>query len=181
MIKLTKFLLVAGCVAALSFTTTKVQAQGRGNFDPTQFRQRMVDNFKDRMGVTNDDEWKVLEAAIGKVVDAQMEVRAGSIRAFGGGGQRRNRGGNNGDTNNAGNQTQGNRPPGFGTPSPEADDLQKAIEDKSASKDDINAKLAKLREANAAGEAKLASAQDDLKKLLTARQEAVAVLYGLLK
>jgi hypothetical protein len=177
MIKLKRILLVAGCVAALCLTTGKAQAQ-RGNFDPSQFRQNMIDSFRDRMSVTNDDEWKVLETAIGKVVDAQIAARANAIRGFGGGTRRnRDRGTNSTDSAN------GNRPRGggfFGTPSAEADDLQKAIEDK-APKDEINAKLAKLREANAASEAKLAAAQDNLKNLLTARQEAVAVLYGLLK
>jgi len=38
-----------------------------------------------------------------------------------------------------------------------------------------------LRESNAAKEAKLEQAQDDLRKLLTPRQEAVAVLGGMLK
>ena len=181
MIKLKQILLVAGCAAALCFTTGKLQAQGRGNFDPAQIKQNMVDSFKDRMSVTNDDEWKVLEAAISKVVDAQFEARAGSIRGFGGFGQRRNRGGNTNSTDTATQpQRQRGGPGGFGQPSPEADDLQKAIEAK-APKDEINAKLAKLREANAAKEAKLAAAQDDLKKLLTPRQEAIAVLYGLLK
>jgi hypothetical protein len=168
---------MAACVGVLALTTGKVQAQGRGNFDPAQFRQRMVDRYKDRMGVTNDDEWTVISAAIGKVVDAQMDANAGTMRGMFGGGRNRNRGGdtNNVDPNAA--QPQQRRGP---QPSPEAEALQKAIDDKVPA-DEIKAKLAALRDANAAKDAKLTSAQEDLKKLLTSRQEAVAVLYGLLK
>jgi hypothetical protein len=184
MTKLKQILLVAGCAAALSFTTGKVAAQGRGNFDPAQIKQGIVDSYKDRMNVTNDDEWKVLQVAISKVVDAGADVRAGTIRSFGnfGGGNRRNRGNNNStnSTDTANPPRQRGGPGGFGQPSAEADDLQKAIEAK-APKDEIATKLAKLREANTANEAKLVAAQDDLKKLLTPRQEAVAVVYGLLK
>jgi hypothetical protein len=60
------------------------------------------------------------------------------------------------------------------------EDLSKAIEDK-APADEIKEKLAKLRESTAEKEAKLAAAQEDLKKLLTARQEAIAVVNGILK
>lgn len=178
MIKLKSILLAAGCAAAMTLGTPKVAAQppgGRGNFDPAQFRDRMISRYKEEMEVTDDAEWKVISDAIGKVIDAGFEVRAGQMR-----GMMRNRGGNNGgDNSNADNGGQRRRG-GFGTPSPEAEDLQKAIDDK-APADEIKAKLAKLRESNAAKEAKLAQAQDDLKKLLTSRQEAIAVVNGLLK
>jgi hypothetical protein len=173
MTKIKSILLAAGCAAVLSLSTGNVAAQGPRNFDPAQMRERMVSRYKDSMEVTDDAEWKVLEAAIGKVVDARMEVMSGQ---FGRGGPR----GNN--TNNASGDQAGqrrNRGP-FGTPSVESEDLQKAIDAK-APADEIKAKLAKLRESNTAKEAKLVEAQDELKKLLTARQEAVAVLGGLLK
>jgi hypothetical protein len=175
MTKIKSILLAAGCAAVLSLSTGNVAAQGpRGNFDPAQMRERMVSRYKDSMEVTDDAEWKVLEAAIGKVVDARMEVMSGQFGGF--------RGGRNNNTNNADGAQGGqrrNRGP-FGTPSAESEDLQKAIDAK-APADEIKAKLAKLRESNTAKEAKLAEAQDELKKLLTARQEAVAVLGGLLK
>jgi hypothetical protein len=180
MTKLKSILLAVGCVAALTLSTGNVAAQGRGNFDPAQFRQMRLDRYKEQLDVTDDGEWKVIEGAIGKVMDAQQEAAAGMIRgAMGGFGGGRNRGG---DTNSAaGDQGGGRRRGGFNiTPSPEAEALQKAIDDK-APADEIKAKLAKLREVNAATEAKLTAAQEDLKKLLTSRQEAVAVLGGLLK
>ena len=47
--------------------------------------------------------------------------------------------------------------------------------------DEIKSKLAKVREVQKANEAKLEAAQADLLKLLTPRQEASAVLLGILK
>jgi hypothetical protein len=50
-----------------------------------------------------------------------------------------------------------------------------------ASADEIKGKLAKFREARKTKEANLEKAQDELRKVLSARQEASAVLTGLLK
>lgn len=181
-------LAVAGCAAALCLGANQAAAQGRGNFDPAQMRQRMMDRYKEAFEVTDDSEWKVLEAAIGKVMDAQQELRSAGGGMFGRGGPRRNNN-NNADAsaNGAGDQAAqgaqngGRRRGGFGgPPSAEVEALQKAIDDK-ASPDDIKAKLAKVREAAKAKEAKLVAAQADLQKLLSARQEASAVLLGLLK
>lgn len=63
---------------------------------------------------------------------------------------------------------------------PEMEALRSAIESK-ASADELRAKLAKVRDARKANEEKLVQAQDELKKVLTSRQEAAAVLAGLLK
>jgi hypothetical protein len=176
-------LLLAGCIAALGLGTGSVMAQGGrgGNFDPAAMRERYVSRVVDQMNITDDGEKKAISDAVGKVIDARMEVGRGG---FGGGG-RRNRGGGNGtstdtsttDQNNNNNRNRG----GFGAPSAEQDDLQKALDDKSTTSEEIKGKLAKLRDANAAKQAKLESTQADLRKLLTARQEAVAVLNGLLK
>ncbi len=46
---------------------------------------------------------------------------------------------------------------------------------------EIKAKLAKVREVRKANEAKLEAAQEDLRKILSVQQEAVAVMTGLLK
>ena len=58
--------------------------------------------------------------------------------------------------------------------------MNKAIEDK-APADEVKAKLAKYRESRKAKEATVEKAQDDLRKALNPRQEAAAVLAGLLK
>ena len=105
------------------------------------------------------------------MTDARREIGFGGMR-FGGG----RRGGDNGGGGDQG----GRRGFGGGTPSPEVESLQKAIEAK-APADELKAKLAKVREARKQKEANLAKAQDELRKVLSVRQEASAVLMGLLQ
>jgi hypothetical protein len=84
--------------------------------------------------------------------------------------------------NNAGGAGGGDQPRrgGFGgPPSPEADALQKAIDAK-APKAEIKAAIEKYVASRKAKQAELEKAQDDLRKVLTTRQEAIATLNGLL-
>jgi hypothetical protein len=145
--------------------------QGRGNFDPAQFQQRMMDDLKDQLEVTDDTEWKALEPLIQKVMDLRRDSMAGMFRGMG----RRNRGGDN----NQGDQNQQRRGGMFGTPSPEAETLQKAIDSK-ASKSEMKVALAKYMESRKAKQAELEKAQADLRAALTLRQEAIATMRGLL-
>ena len=72
-------------------------------------------------------------------------------------------------------------PGGFGREAnPELEALRKALESK-ASAAEIKAKLADLRAARKKKEAELEKAQDELRDILSARQEAMAVTLGLLK
>jgi len=188
--KLKKVLMLAG-IALMCLSAHDLMAQvgggggggggGRRNFDPAQFRQQMLDGLKDSMEVTNDDEWNVLQAAIGKVMDANQEVQQSTPRAFGGrGGRNRNGGGGNGGGTNApGNGGGGGRRGGF-TPSPEVEALSSAIE-ANASADEIKGKLTAVRSALEAKQAKLVAAQADLQKLVSTKQEAILVLRGILK
>ena len=179
--KLNQMLALAGFAAALCLSTGDLAAQerpGRGNFDPEQMRQRAMDRYKDALEVTNDDEWKVIRARIEKVNEARREVGFGAMGpgpgAFG------RRGSEGGGPPRTG-EDQGGRRRGIGADSsPEAEDLQKAIDSK-ASADELKAKLAKLREARKQKEANLEKAQEELRKVLSVRQEASAVLMGLLK
>ena len=155
------------------------QGQGRGNIDPAEFRQRMMDNYRERLEIKGDEEWKAIQPLIEKVADARREVGFGGGFGFGRGG-RRGGGNNNNDAQAGANNQGGGRGFRGGEPSPEAEELQKAI-DANASKDELKAKLAKLREARKEKEAKLASAQEELKKVLSVKQEAAAVLIGLLQ
>lgn len=97
----------------------------------------------------------------------------------GGQGQGRQGGGFGGGGGGFGGGPGGPGGPG-GARSAEVTALQTAVDSK-ASNDDLKAKLAKVRETVKAKEAKLTSAQTSLQQLLTPRQEAVAVLRGLLK
>lgn len=157
---------------------------GRGNFDPEQMRQRMMDNYRERLEVTSDSEWNVLQPRIQKVVDARREAASGRMGGFGmmgmGNRQRPDAAGGGGGGGGA-DQQRGQRRAGFGgQPDPDLEALQKAIDSK-ASADEIKTKLAKYRDSRKQKEAALEQAQADLKKLLSVRQEAVAVTMGLLQ
>ncbi len=147
---------------------------GPGGFDPAQFRQRMMDNIRERLDVKNDDEWKAIQPLVEKVMEARRDAGPMGMGPMMGRGGRR--GGNNGDPN----APRRPRGPFGGQPLPEAEALQQAL-DSSASKDEIKTKLTALRNALQEKEAKLVAAQEDLKKVLTTKQEASAVLMGLVK
>ena len=175
--RINRWLLMAGVAAVLSLGASQGLAQqdnqggrpGRGNFDPAQFRERMMQNFREQLEVTDDTEWKAIEPMVTKVMDARMSATSGMGRGMFGG---RRRGGDNG-----GDQPQRRGP--FGQPSPEAEALQKAIDAK-ASKAEIKAALDKYVASRKAKQAELEKAQEDLRKVLTSRQEAIATLNGLL-
>ena len=182
--KLSKIVAVTSLAAvlALSVGTTMAQdnneRQGRrnreggpggGNFDPAEFQQRMMERTKETLEITEEAEWKAIEPLVAKVMEARREQLTANFRGFG----RGNRGG--GDNNDRGGRGGGM----FGTPSPEAEALQKAIDAK-ASNSEIKAALAKYEAARKAKIAALEKAQADLRKVLTPRQEAIAAMNGLL-
>jgi hypothetical protein len=187
--KINQLLAVCGITAALFLGAGNVLAQndnggnggngggggrpGRGNFDPAQMQQRMMERFQTELGLTNETDWSAVQPLVQKVMDAQRDARGGQIRGMFG----RNRGGNNGGQ--AGAQ-QGGRGGFGGTPSPEAEALQKAIDD-NAPKAQIKDLLAKYQASQKAKQAKLITAQSDLRKVLTVKQEAQATLLGLLE
>ena len=179
----TKHLLVLAAVAVMvGFSTHNASAQGQGNFDPVAFRQNRIDGYRDRIEVKNEEDWKKIEPLIAKVVDARDAAPWLRGGGFGGGfGGRGGRGGGaagGADAAAGGARGGANR---FGpAPSPEQEALQKAIDDK-APADEVKEKLAKLRESRKAKEAALDKAQEELRKALTPRQEAGAVLASLLK
>ncbi len=179
--KLNRILALAGVSAALFLGTSSALAQqrggpGGGNFDPQQFRERMMQNYRDQLGVTDDAEWKIVEERIGKVMESRRDIGFGGRPFFAG--RRGGPGGGAGpDANGGGRRNRG----GFGGQQmPEAEALQKAIDAK-ASPDEIKAKLAKYREARKVKQQELQNAQDELRKVLDVRQEASAVLMGLLE
>jgi hypothetical protein len=144
---------------------------GGGNWDPAQMQQRIMDNIKDQLEFTNDTDWTAVQPLVQKVLDARRDVGVGGgMRALFGG---RNRGG---DQGGGGNRQRGGGM--FGQPSPEQEALQKALDD-NAPAAQINDLLTKYKASKAAKQAKLESAQSDLKKVLTAKQEAQAYLLEL--
>lgn len=141
---------------------------GGGNFDPAQFQQRIMDNVRDQLGFTNDTDWSAVQPLVQKVLDAQREVRGPGMRGL----FTRNRGGGQGGP--------GGRGGIFGQPSPEQEALQKALED-NAPASQVKDLLAKYKVARQAKQAKLEAAQDQLKSVLTSKQEAQAYLLDLVR
>ncbi len=164
-------------VATALCGVNNAMAQGRGNFDPEQMRQRMMDRYREVLEVKGDNEWKLISERVKKVMDARTEIGFAGMGFGGGFGGRPggDRGGS--DTNNAGGQPRRRFGP---EPSAQEQALQAAIEAK-APADEIKTKLAKVREVRKAKEVKLEQAQEELKKVLSVKQEAAAVMNGLLK
>ena len=143
--------------------------QGRGNWDPEQMRQRMMERVREQLAVKDDSEWSVIESRIKKISDSRFGVGRGM-------------GGPGGQAGQAGQGGQGGRQGrgGFGQANPDAEVLQTAL-DSGASADDIKVKLTAYRAAAKVKEGQLEKAQDELRQLLSVKQEARAVLLGLLK
>ena len=140
---------------------------GRGNFDPAQMQDRMMTALRTQFDVPDDAEWKLIQDRI----VALTEIR----RATGGG---------------IGGMMMGGRggPPGGGGPTsgrsgrtanPESDSLRQAIMDKLPDAE-IKSRLTRLRESRKNNEEKLGRAQEELRAVLSVRQEAIAVMAGLL-
>ncbi|MGH7973097.1 MAG: hypothetical protein ACREIC_30635 [Limisphaerales bacterium] len=138
--------------------------------DPAQRQQMMMDGVKSELEITDDTEWSALQPLVKKVMDAQQAVMAERMRGFFG----RGRGGNNGGGDQA-----PRRGGMFGTPSPQAEALQRAVDSK-ASTAETKAALAKFIDARKTSQANLEKAQDELRKVLTVRQEAILTLRGML-
>jgi hypothetical protein len=152
---------------------------GRGNFDPEEMRKRINDRMRESFDVKNDDEWKLISERIEKVSEARRGT-GGGIGGFPGGAPGGFRGGPpGGGAPDGGGATRTARTGGGGG-STEQQELQRAIEAK-APNDELKSKLAKLRESRKASEAKLEKEQAELLEVLSVRQEAVAVMFGLLK
>jgi len=154
---------------------------GRGqwrNMDPAQRQQMMMDGIKSDLEITDDSEWNAIQPLVKKVMDAQQAVVGERMRGFFG--RQQGGGDNGGGGGDQGGQRRGGGPGGmFGQPSPEAEALQRAVDSK-ASSAETKAALAKLVDARKTSQASLETAQADLRKVLTVRQEAILTLRGLL-
>jgi hypothetical protein len=197
----------AGVAAWLLLGATTLQAQDQtqdrrppGNFDPQQMRQRMMDRMREQLEIKEDAEWKIVSERITKVMDARRAAGgSGGPGGFGGpppmgGTIQRGPGapqdsqtrpqppGATGDATGAPPSFAGaGGPRGFSREaSPELEALRKAIDSK-APTSELKTKLTALREARKQKEADLEKAQDELRQILSTRQEAIAVSLGLLK
>lgn len=169
--------LLAATAALVLFGASPAQAQP-ADFDPAEIRQRMMDRYREQLGVTSDDEWKVIQARIEKVTETRMALQPFNTGGFGRGGFGVGRGGRGGGQGGGG---RGGRGGGFfGQPNPAVTALQDAVE-ANASADELKAKVAAYRAERKAKEDALAKAQNELKELLSAKQEAAALTMGLVQ
>lgn len=129
----------------------------RGNFSPADLQARLLQNLREQMAVKDDAEWTLISERITAIVELRRSAAPNLGFAFGGG-----RGGGNAITAN-----------------PELDALRAALTD-NLPDSEITARLAKLRESRKQIEARLDQARESLRAVLTPRQEAVAVMTGLL-
>jgi hypothetical protein len=202
-----------GTAACLFLGAANLQAQeqSRGNFDPAQMRQRMLERVREQLDVKEDSEWKVISERIEKVFTLRRSIGdGGGPGGFGPPGGGRGGPGGSGDAGGPPPQMGGQGaddaqggpggpggPGGFGPPgggpggpggpmgfsrepNPELDALRAAIDAKATSAE-LKAKLTQLREARKKKEADLEKAREDLRQILSIRQEAIAVTFGLLK
>ncbi len=145
-----------------------------GNFDPAQFQKRMMDQMRQNLGVTNDDEWAAIQPLIQKIMDARREAGGfGGMGMPGPGGP----GGPGGP--NARPGAPGERGRLGPQPSIEQQALQKAI-DENASAQQIKDALARYVASRKEKQARLEAAQNNLRNVLSVKQEAQAVLLGLM-
>lgn len=125
---------------------------GAMQFEPGRMLPMMLERNKEALGAT-EEEWKKIEPLLKKVLETRMEARGGGF---------------------------GRRRPESAVAFPEEEALKKAIEAKDTPAEEIKAKLTAYREARQKKEEAYKKACEELKKVLTPRQEAILVLQGTL-
>lgn len=181
---LRRYLAIAGLMLGLSGAVALAQPQdnprparggerggerGGRNFDPAEMRERMLNGIRDQLQL-GDEEWEVVKPKLERVINAQREARGGAMGFLGG------RGGRGGP---GGNQPADDQP--VSEIGKAARDLRAALQDASLPAATIAEKLQAYRAARKKADAELAAARDDLKSVLTQRQEAQFVLMGILE
>lgn len=150
-------------------------ASRRGG-SPEDMQARMLNGLRERFEVTDDEEWKLISERLSKVMELRRSAASSALGAFAGG-----RGGPPGGGGTSGGD-RGNRTAGStrgGSSNPEVAALTAALRDKLPDAE-IKSRLERVREVRKNNEAKLTKAQEDLRAVLSVRQEATAVMFGLL-
>lgn len=125
----------------------------------TEAESRGLEKLREFMEVTDDAEWEIIAARVIKVGETRAAVWTASPAL-------RNNPTAGGDKRSA-------------AAHPEQDALRSALKDRLPDAE-IKARQARAHEIYQENQAKLARAQDELRAVLTVRQEAIAVMAGLL-
>jgi len=183
-------------------TSAVRERQGRGRFDPAAMMERQIERFKERLGFS-EEEWTAVKPLVQSVIEKQREARFSPFmggpgpmggsppEGFGPPGappngpptseaEGRDRGASRVGGGDRGERPDRNRGSFFGPPSPEVVALQEALDKEETPEADLQAKLKDLRVARKKQEDDLKTARENLRELLTVRQEAMSVLMGLL-
>ncbi|MGB2806776.1 MAG: hypothetical protein WBC22_03485 [Sedimentisphaerales bacterium] len=154
--------------------------------DPAQMQRMMTERMKEQLGA-GDEEWKVIQPRLQKVMNLSRQANASGRgmmfdgpRGYAG---RRQPGGARTAGQDAGQRTR----PGADQPQREesavgkaTQELQEVLRSETAKPEQIKAKLTALRTAKEKAKKDLATAQKELKEKLTVKQEAILVLSGYL-
>lgn len=123
--------------------------------------------LKEQLGA-GDEEWKVLEPLILKVVQARREARVDAARGIGGG-----------------RSFRGGPPVSRGDGPSEVDEAEAALREVATDPDargsDVARPLAEYRRARDAARQRLDAAEAELREVLTHRQEGVLIIAGILR
>ena len=139
--------------------------------DRTKVRDALLERWKQRLKQqlgAGDEEWKVLEPLILKVVQARRDARVDPARGMGGG--------------RAGFGAAPSLPRDEPSKVDEAETaLREAARDPDVHANDVARQLADFRQARDAARKKLDEAEGELKAVLTQRQESVLIVVGILR
>jgi len=141
----------------------------RREFNPEEMRNRMSTALREQFQVEDDAEWAIISERIQKIAELRRAGGGGLAGAM----AMRGMGPQPGRVDSAGAR------PRMGGGSPETEALVAAVRSK-APDAELKARLERLREVRKANEAKLTEAQEELRAVLNLRQEAIAVVAGLL-
>lgn len=146
----------------------RMERGGRGGFDRAAMQERMMNMMQERMGAS-DEEWTVIQPRLSKVMELNRDTssRGGMFRMFGRG--RRGRDQQRPDDEAESSAVQ-----------KASAELQETLEKEAPSAAEIKAKLTALRGAREQAKQDLVKAQQQLREVLTLKQEAQLVVMGLL-
>jgi hypothetical protein len=130
--------------------------------------------FRSQLVITNDAEWSVIEPRLTKVVQLKMQTMLGGTGQIAG-----MRFGGRGGGPGGGGLEQIMRELLGAEPMPEAEALQKAIENH-APTSELKVVVAKFMEARKRKQAELEKAQATLRQVLSAHQEGTLLVMGIL-
>ena len=200
----------AGARGSREYRTQRPQREGAGQMqrDPAQMQRMMTERMKAQLGA-GDKEWKVIQPRLQKVMNLSRQANASGrgmmYAGRGGPGMRGQEGGyrtTRPGTTYRPQREQRTRPgtadrpqreqrtrPTTTTDRPQreqsavgkaAQQLQEVLRGENAKPEQIKARLKALRTAKQKAKKDLATAQKELKKSLTVKQEAILVLSGYL-